>query len=35
MWSLIRLHQDLTSLDIVAHELAHGVNQSAGDLMYA
>lgn len=27
--------KNLTSLDIVAHEMAHGVNQSAGDLMYA
>ena len=27
--------RNLTSLDIVAHEMAHGVNQSAGDLMYA
>ena len=27
--------RNLTSLDIVAHEMAHGVNQFAGDLMYA
>lgn len=27
--------RNLTSLDIVAHEMAHGVNQYAGDLMYA
>ncbi|MCC6070112.1 M4 family metallopeptidase [Massilia sp. GCM10020059] len=27
--------KNLTSLDIVAHEMAHGVNQFAGDLIYA
>lgn len=27
--------KNLTSLDIVAHGMAHGVNQFAGDLIYA